>query len=276
MSTERPYANTFREISALYFDDPLPAAIGSYENSNKTFDDQIAVARKVQAAVSSRLRFASLEARPDQQLSPEQILKSEETNCYGNAIVTSELLEELGIDHQVAFANRHAFLLLSEPRTGRLFMLDSMRPLRLELPKGVVEGRLPEEWQLGDGPLFCDMKINTSRLLSLVEPPEDRIKVELSPWLGMNMMAREFFRNDYKNDVILPMKVYPSLPGRELLELYYNSIVYTNTSEFDQLSEALDDMADTRPDDGPEDKFQLARLAFRGMCRNDDSEDSED
>ncbi len=272
MSTERPYADAFREISAAYFEDPLPAAIEAYENSNKTFDDQIAAAKEVQATVSSRLRFASIEACPNEQLSPEQILKSERTNCYGNAIITSELLEGLGIYHNVAFVNQHAFLLLSESRTGRLFMLDSMRPLRLELPKGITGGRLPEEWQLGDGPLFCDMKINTSRLINLVIP-EDRSRVELSPWLGMNMMAKAFFRNDYENDVILPMRVYPSLPGREILEQYYNSIVYTNTKDVGLLADALENMTGTYPDIDPGNKLRLAKLALLAMRQNGSSKE---
>lgn len=143
-------------------------------------------------------------------------------------------------------------------------MLDSRKTLRQFTTK-VVQGSPPLEWQIGEGPLFADLKVDTVGLIEQILDPKDRSRAESSPWLGLNPMAPAFFRAhlySYGNPNLMQMRVYPSLPGREILELYYNSIVDANKGDAESTLRAYESLDGVYPDVDPSNEYRFAQRAI--------------
>jgi hypothetical protein len=49
-------------------------------------------------------------------LDKETINHSKQVDCYGYSIATSQILGTAGIDHKIAFANTHSFVIASNKR----------------------------------------------------------------------------------------------------------------------------------------------------------------
>ena len=271
MSAERPYAQMFKDVSEDYFEDPISSAVDAYETSSQTFDDRVQLALKVQSTVSQRLRFSSVKSRPDLPLTAEQIKQDQTTNCYGNTIVTSELLEQLGVPHFVGFVNQHSFVWLYDHPSGESLLLDS-HPVLRQVTTSAIEGQPPKEWQLDAGPLFIDIRLHPHALLSQITDPKKREKAAEQPWLGFNETVEQNFRDQNTSDnYSLPMRLYPSLPGREVLELYYNSIVQTNLKNTPALAEAMQDLYSTYPDVDLDNQLSLAQKAIKVLYQDGDT-----
>lgn len=268
MDNERPYAAVFHGLEKNYFWSPITEAQEVFAASEKSFEDTIAFADAVQSGINRVVRFSSFRNTPDQFLSPERIAKEEKTNCYGNVIMTSEFLEEFGVKHYVAFANGHALILLYDYPNGRSFMVDSQASLRMESTAAVTGGGLPKEWQLDDvtsETLCCDLFLSTSHIIRSIPPDKSQLIAEKSLWLGLNPLDKEHFRGNTAEDVVIPMRVYPSLPGRDVLELYYNSIVHENRNEMEMATTQLEDMSGVYPDIDSGNRLALGRTTVKTL-----------
>ncbi|MFA4991281.1 MAG: hypothetical protein WC569_01695 [Candidatus Omnitrophota bacterium] len=79
--------------------------------------------------------------------SPKGILKNQELNCVGRAILVSRILKEIGIDESRVYATsfpRHAFLML-ELSDKSYFMVDVFKDLSViikSIPKGYISSNL--------------------------------------------------------------------------------------------------------------------------------------
>lgn len=271
MSAERPYAQMFEDVSKDYFEDPIPNALNVYNTSDRKFEDQVKLALRVQSTVSQRLRFASVKSRPNLLLTPEQIKQDQTTNCYGNTIVTSELLEQLGVPHFVGFVNQHAFVWLYDYTSGESFLLDS-HPVLRQVSTSSIEGQPPKEWQIDAGPLFIDTRLHPHALLSQINDPKKREQAAEAAWLGLNETVEQNFRKESVSDnYSLPMRIYPSLPGREVLEIYYNSIVQTNLKNTPALAKAMQDLYSTYPDVDLNNQLSLAQKAIKVLYQDGDA-----
>lgn len=96
-----------------------------YQHSQKTYaSDTVDAAYATADLVRRSLQFAphTAEAAP---LSPEALEGAQETNCHGYTIVASECLEHVGIEHWIGFSNRHSYLLLHDPTSQRLHLIDT-------------------------------------------------------------------------------------------------------------------------------------------------------
>ncbi len=59
-------------------------------------------------------------------LNPEAIKHQQQLDCYGFSIATSQILETIGIDHKIAFANTHSFIIAK--KNENIFIVDSVLP----------------------------------------------------------------------------------------------------------------------------------------------------
>lgn len=264
MDKERPYAEAFYNLAAESSDSDtrniFAGAIEKYEKSNKSFDERVKLALAVQRKVNQFLDFRSLKQdKSSTGLSPGDIISNGSTNCYGNVIVVSEILEDVAaIEHYVAFVNQHAFVWLYDHASRESFMVD-MRPSLSLYTSNSVMGEPPMEWQISGGSTHHDMAIDPRRLVAEINNKDDHARAEMSPWLGMNPFTK-YFRNDYGDDFTLPMRIYPSLPGREILELYHNSVTSVNRGDIDSAVDVIGyDMYGVYPDIDPQNKLEFVQ-----------------
>jgi len=61
-------------------------------------------------------------------LDGETIAQKRQLDCYGYTIATSQLLDCLGINHKIAFANTHSFIVANGPDRNAYFIVDSFLP----------------------------------------------------------------------------------------------------------------------------------------------------
>lgn len=96
----------------------------AFEASDRSYDDQVEAAYAAANIVRQTLRFQPSTALQP-RLDPEQLARSPETNCHGHSIVTSEVLETIGVDHYIGFSNNHSYILLQEPVGGQVNLVDT-------------------------------------------------------------------------------------------------------------------------------------------------------
>lgn len=98
------------------------------DQSPETYDKEIHhQAQTISQAVSKSLWF---EYNPDAPLpiTDEQLEKHQTTSCFGYAICASECMEKAGIEHWVAFANNHAFLLVPKRSNDATILINPTNP----------------------------------------------------------------------------------------------------------------------------------------------------
>lgn len=265
---ERLFAQAFLRISEDYFaPDPIMLAQTEFDASQKNFDDQIAFAKSIQDSVSKRIKFQSIRSNPSSPLTPEALEENQATNCYGNTIITSELLEYYKIDHLIGFVDEHAFVWLYDYRSSRSFLLDSHPYLRVESTNAII-GKPPAEWQLYEGPLLEDIGVQPEKLIQNINNTDHRNKIKSAPWLGMNPLSDNYRGESGHTDYTLPMRVYPSLPGREILESFYNSRVHTHNGDVDRLAEEIADLDGVYPEVDPRNKLKIAKQALKLLLQS--------
>lgn len=243
----------------------------SYDSSDKTFDDKVVFGNDIASIVGDAVGFRSL--RHDElMLIPETLAESRRTNCYGQSIVVSEILESEGIDHFIAFVNQHAFVWMYDFNSERSHMLDAWNPeLCIETTK-YIGGNPPKEWQLGGGPLKHDISIYPRTMTLGIQDIHKRTKAESVPWLGMMPRNADFFRYKYQDEYRLPMRIYPSAPGRGILQLYHNSIMLDRSGNPDIASECMRLLEGAYPDVDPQNHSKFPLELIRDLMRENKHE----
>lgn len=122
--SERRYAQTvFGEAidgtDTLAWQDRILDGWDEYSrHKNPSFCQTIAFAKLVQEGITNDLSFRNILSSPEIRLEPDEIARNKSTNCYGNTIITSEVLEAFGVDHYIAFVNQHSFVWLQDVLSG--------------------------------------------------------------------------------------------------------------------------------------------------------------
>ena len=82
-----------------------------YEQSPQTYDAATKAAVNIAQVVRQTVDFAPTSA-DSPLLNAVKVASREATNCFGHAIIASECLEQLGIEHCISYANQHAMVTL--------------------------------------------------------------------------------------------------------------------------------------------------------------------
>ena len=102
----------------------LRTIAADYQQSSQLFNDKVEATESVGSLVRKSLDFATTgDLTPE--FNADSLAEREAANCFGYTIVASECLDKIGVEHLVAYANQHAFVLIPDRKTDRLFMLDT-------------------------------------------------------------------------------------------------------------------------------------------------------
>jgi len=199
-----------------------------YEGSERHFDDAVEAADEVGHMVRQTLSFGSLVTRDVKLWGWDEGADTVRTNCFGHTVVTSELLDAVGIEHYVSFVNAHSFITLFDQNGRRAHMVDSpTKDLFLDID-GAVIGKWPNE-ALEQDPdsLFATNMLDTVAVLGrITRKPSSQILLQ-NDWLrGGASKALKPNYDETLSSTSLIMRSYPSEIGRDVLVNYGMTLQY--------------------------------------------------
>lgn len=238
----------------------------SYRTSDRSFDDMMRAAAGVGELVRQSLRFSGMGAlsRP---LTAENLAEVGSTNCYGHALVASELLEEIGVEHFIGYANQHVFVLLFERKGDRSYLLD---PATKEL---CVESTLaiggPDPLhQLMAGELRAVNSLVTTDLLRKLPSGVDPVRfLQSRPWMSFTKDHGISRLAERPSDERLQLLTYPSIPGRELLHEEYNLLLHYLRKEMVAAARILSELGGIYPDIDTRNELRIAEKLTKQVMR---------
>lgn len=243
----------------------LLTEVASYNTTAKTFEDKVTVALGIAEIVRNTLNQYEPRQKRD-ILSPEIIAGNERANCFGQTIVFSECLEQAGIEHFVAFANGHAFILLGDREKQRYYNIDPMAHKLNGDASQLISGVNIFD-QFDTGKKLANVRFNASRLLHQRGLMADVGRIAISnEWLNHDTSAVSLPSSPPLDSQLLYLQVMPPELGRDTLLHYANAITHINAGD-DRA--AIDEikLLSTYPDVDPRNKLLAAQnartLAFR-------------
>ena len=229
-----------------------------YQQSPQSFDDKIEAAKSVGLLVRQTLDFSTTS-----DLTPvfnaETLAERETANCFGYTITASECLDEIGIEHLIAYANQHAIVLVPDRKSNRLFMLDTpTKELYCEATEAV--GGVDPLNQLEVGELRAINSLHTNQVLKYLPPAINREQfVDQRPWL--NFSSSDMRLQSNSRDDILQLISLPSIPGRKLLEMEYNAQILRRHRRPEEAAGLMEDISGIYLDvDSRNDLAEVGRL----------------
>lgn len=193
-----------------------------YDASDHTYDDMVEAAYATAGLVRQTLWFEP--HKPDHpEFSPENLSETQQTNCHGHSIVTSECLDELGISHLIGFANQHSFLLLQSDEDQQINLVDTaVKQLYIDITPAIHGPRL-DTTDEGNGQvryLRGDVILDRSQFLNKEKALQER------PWMSFMVGREAQFRfapaNVQERANTLILRAYQPTCGRHLLHAYAN------------------------------------------------------
>lgn len=201
----------------------LRTIAADYRQSPRLFEDKIEAAENIGSLVRKSLDFATTgDLTPE--FNADSLAEREAANCFGYTIVASECLDKVGVKHLIAYANQHAFVIIPDRKSDRLFMLDTpTKELCCEITNA-IGGKDPLS-QLELGELRAINSLYTNEVLKKLPSEIDRERFVYSrPWLNFSSSDLRTQDNPYSS--ILQLISLPSIPGRKLLEMEYNAQIF--------------------------------------------------
>lgn len=187
------------------------------KSSEGTFSDQTEAADEVGAMVRQTLLFGSMAIR-ERLWSYDERSDATVTNCLGFTIVSSELLEAIGVDHTISFCNGHSFITMFNPVTDEIQMMDTAsKELYLNID-GAVSGLKPPH-SLKDSKVSTNL-LDTSTIIAQGGRRDATDFLYRHPWLrngpGSMMMRSDVPRLGSTHI----LRTYLPGLGREVLNDY--------------------------------------------------------
>jgi hypothetical protein len=202
------------------------------------------------------------------EFSPESLAETQQTNCHGHSIVTSECLDRLEIPHLVGFANQHSFLLLqSDDEDQRINLVDTaVKQLYVEVTPAVVGPRLDTSHG-GSGQvrhLRGDIILERSQFLDKEKALRER------PWMSFTVGHETQFRfappeTQERADTLL-LRAYQPAQGRELLHAYANFIHAVSNKSFIRAHGWLQPLDGLYPDIDSRNRLHGPTRLVRGLA----------
>ena len=215
-----------------------------YEQSPQTYDAATKAAVNIAQVVRQTVDFAPTSA-DSPLLNAVKVASREATNCFGHAIIASECLEQLGIEHCISYANQHAMVTLFDRGSERAFLLDvATEELCCDMT-GVLGSGAPNPLdQLAMGELRAVNSFFSEELLKRLPPSIDRQKFMSSrPWLSFDAIDAVQSHEHKPRNRILQFLTLPSVPGRMLLIQQYNAARRAGSGDIEVASKKLSELS---------------------------------
>ena len=215
-----------------------------YEQSPQTYDAATKAAVNIAQVVRQTVDFAPTSA-DSPLLNAVKVASREATNCFGHAIIASECLEQLGIEHCISYANQHAMVTLFDRSSERAFLLDvATEELCCDMT-GVLGSGAPNPLdQLAMGELRAVNSFFSEELLKRLPPSIDRQKFMSSrPWLSFDAIDAVQSHEHKPRNRILQFLTLPSVPGRMLLIQQYNAARRAGSGDIEVASKKLSELS---------------------------------
>lgn len=256
-------------------------AFGQDVYDSAKLDAAIMIAGHVKTAlhfpITNNERDDFVEHRLPFPLPLETVTERQITNCFGFTLVTSECLEEAGIDHWIGFANGHSFLLLPYGNNN-VYYLDSLSP----------EFNQPVDTALerGDGLSIKEQLQMHNRAAVMLDSQKLSINVGLEvdsaarkfPWLvvdkahnggQLQSMNERTRMQKYESQYKLILSVFDMHEGRSALENYVALQCSLNTANVERSCMLLKDLSGRFPDlDARQTHEEVKSLATK-LCVTD-------
>jgi hypothetical protein len=176
--------------------------------------------------VNSKYQFKQ-RAKGFSALEATTISQKRHINCYGFAIATSQILSALNINHQIAFANTHSFIIAKH--NERLFIVDALLPqITGELkPNNICHRECIEK------KIFSINMLNHAQEVSTVTHTNDFLRQ--NEWIRFSQSTKRLGSDDRqyikpnKNPKIIA-RLYEPSEGVRVLYSFDNLVVSAETN----------------------------------------------
>lgn len=237
-----------------------------YEASPKDFDDGIEAAGEIGGLVRHTLRFKN--ASPgDNHFTPDNLGNNPKVNCYGMTIVASELLESMGIDHAISFANEHSFLTLLDG--DKVYMVDPTDKNFSHYIHDAIGGERIDQ-QLATQNRFASNTLYADVIIGKVSKSANKGAVEIietHPWLSFSNRFRLSSGELRQIDQMLVMRTFHPDDGREMLEGYLRARTAFLNGELGSAVDALCKITGLYPEADTRNRQGVARQIIASLVK---------
>jgi hypothetical protein len=162
----------------------------------------------------------------------ESLREYQQTNCIGYTIVGSEAFSQAGINHYIAYANRHFFTVIPTTdeqgeQTG-LRSVDMLSPNLNQDLSDVIRYGSPQSIARdlnADPQRHCAVMLDTAALAAKVGKNVETLTAEANSWLSMRSRSfgadpRTDSQASYFSQYSCVMSLYTAETGRDVIEHY--------------------------------------------------------
>lgn len=222
-----------------------------YQSSEQSYDDQVEAAYATADLVRQTLRFEKhTPAHPP--FSSEALIQTQRTDCHGHSIVTSECLDEVGIDHWISFANQHSFIVLEDKSrqdgaSRRVNLLDTAEKyLYIDMTSALAGTAFAEQ----EGEYGAVNTIRGDIILERSHFANKEAARAKRPWMSFVSESTRRFEDEMamRRDDTLVMRSYRPKQGRALLASYANFVHAVSRRDFSAAHQNLAPLGGTYPD----------------------------
>lgn len=175
----------------------------------------------------------------------DSIKSLQTTNCFGYTLVASECLEKASIDHWIAYANGHAFLLVPFSE-GRTYFMDALSPhINGFIEDAIERGNQATIAQQIDDSKRAIVMLNTQKVGEMIGTSAETI-AEKYPWFTMQSLSsprradnKDSEHAKYKGKHRLIMTVFDREAGRQSIEDYVSYEVAMSTNDISSAHTAM-------------------------------------
>lgn len=225
----------------------LRAIKDRFEASEQDFAAQTLAAQEVGELLRETLDFAAVNSLTP-LLRPDNLANNLATNCFGHTIVASECLDDIGVEHFIAYINGHSVVLVVDEKSEKAFVLDAAMADFCVETTGFVDLKAAIDG-LATDKLYGDTRFDSQTFIH-----EQRAKkqlpelIEKLPWLSFSTERKLFTDKDVKRDFTLFARLYPSVPGRLMLQHHHDAFVRYERGEYSEVSDAVVELDGIWPD----------------------------
>ncbi|HMS92751.1 MAG TPA: hypothetical protein PKD28_00015 [Candidatus Saccharibacteria bacterium] len=239
-----------------------------YQSSEQSYDDRVEAANATADLVRRTLRFEKhTSAHPP--FSPEMLGQTQRTNCHGHSIVTSECLDEVGVDHWISFANQHSFIVLEDELqhdgvSHRVNLLDTAeKHLYIDMTSAFAGTALAKQGgEYGAvNTIRGDIILERSHFANKEAARAERL------WMSFASESSRRFKDEMalRRDNILVMRSYRPEQGRALLASYTNFVHAVLQREFWTAHQNLTPLGGLYPDIDRRNKLVAPTQTIRAL-----------
>ncbi len=236
-----------------------------YDDSSKSYDDTVKAGYHTATLIRSCIEFSN-HTTDQPELSPEWVGASHKTNCHGHSIVASECLEHLGIEHYIGFANQHSFLLMQDPSSGNVNLIDTpVEKLCIDITPAMGGVALRE---CAGGPGGADF-ISGNTILQRSHFGDKQRALSRRPWLSFMSGNNDNYlfkpEEELNRAGRLILRSYEPKRGREVLLSYDNFIHASERNDIPRAHAWMQGLDGVYPDIDRRNKLRAPTRLVRAL-----------